>query len=239
MPTQYFPKYRAPKEGETTNRSDQPRAERGSAFRCSRLIPPMSSVPRFVAWRPPSPSFYATFFSGAETRECSRQQAVNLAGQTFLGPITRILAFWSGEVIRTLYKKILQLHRLLPLELKALGDQYVKDEFRRHKSIRLQEAQHFLQEWENYKMMLQQQANQHMQNTTDQPDFGAHLSEEKLNALRHEQTFPFVGQSSDRYRQQQPAAARLKRGEFSRRLNLGGIRAGNIIPASEERHGNS
>ncbi|XP_039197383.1 succinate dehydrogenase assembly factor 3, mitochondrial [Crotalus tigris] len=89
--------------------------------------------------------------------------------------------------VRTLYKKILQLHRLLPLELKALGDQYVKDEFRRHKSIRLQEAQHFLQEWENYKMMLQQQANQHMQNTTDQPDFGAHLSEEKLNALRHEQ----------------------------------------------------
>uniref|UniRef100_A0A8C5SKU5 Succinate dehydrogenase assembly factor 3 n=1 Tax=Laticauda laticaudata TaxID=8630 RepID=A0A8C5SKU5_LATLA len=50
--------------------------------------------------------------------------------------------------VRTLYKKILQLHRVLPLELKALGDQYVKDEFRRHKSISPQEAQHFLQEWE-------------------------------------------------------------------------------------------
>ncbi|XP_026531443.1 succinate dehydrogenase assembly factor 3, mitochondrial [Notechis scutatus] len=89
--------------------------------------------------------------------------------------------------VRTLYKKILQLHRVLPLELKALGDQYVKDEFRRHKSISLQEAQHFLQEWENYAMMLQQQANQHVQNTTDQPDFGAHLTKEKFNALRDEQ----------------------------------------------------
>ncbi|XP_034257693.1 succinate dehydrogenase assembly factor 3, mitochondrial [Pantherophis guttatus] len=89
--------------------------------------------------------------------------------------------------VRTLYKKILQLHRVLPLELKALGDQYVKDEFRRHKSISLQEARHFLQEWENYAMMLQQQANQHVQNTTDQPDFGAHLTKEKLNAFRDEQ----------------------------------------------------
>ncbi|XP_032092661.1 succinate dehydrogenase assembly factor 3, mitochondrial [Thamnophis elegans] len=89
--------------------------------------------------------------------------------------------------VRTLYKKILQLHQVLPLELKALGDQYVKDEFRRHKSISLQEAQHFLQEWENYAMMLQQQANQHEQNTTNQPDFGAHLTKEKLNALRDEQ----------------------------------------------------
>uniref|UniRef100_A0A2H6N064 Succinate dehydrogenase assembly factor 3 n=2 Tax=Micrurus TaxID=8634 RepID=A0A2H6N064_9SAUR len=95
--------------------------------------------------------------------------------------------------VRTLYKKILQIHRVLPLELKALGDQYVKDEFRRHKSISLQEAQHFLQEWENYAMILQQQANQHVQNTTDQPDFGAHLTKEKLNALRHEQ----VGQLNE------------------------------------------
>ncbi|ETE66037.1 Protein ACN9-like, mitochondrial, partial [Ophiophagus hannah] len=121
--------------------------------------------------------------------------------------------------VRTLYKKILLLHRVLPLELKALGDQYVKDEFRRHKSISLQEAQHFLQEWEakvmivkclgrqldhgekpglnlteqNYAKMLQQQANQHVQNTTDQPDFGAHLTKEKLNALRDEQ----VGQLAE------------------------------------------
>ncbi|KAF7252275.1 Succinate dehydrogenase assembly factor 3, mitochondrial [Varanus komodoensis] len=50
--------------------------------------------------------------------------------------------------VRTLYRKILQLHRALPLELKALGDQYMKDEFRRHKSVGPEEAQRFLQEWE-------------------------------------------------------------------------------------------
>ncbi|XP_060638197.2 succinate dehydrogenase assembly factor 3, mitochondrial [Anolis sagrei] len=89
--------------------------------------------------------------------------------------------------VRTLYKKILQLHRALPLELKALGDQYVKDEFRRHKSVRPEEAQKFLQEWENYAAMLWEQAGQHAQNSSGQPRFGFHLSEEKLHALRDEQ----------------------------------------------------
>ncbi|XP_052576763.1 succinate dehydrogenase assembly factor 3, mitochondrial isoform X1 [Peromyscus californicus insignis] len=50
--------------------------------------------------------------------------------------------------VRCLYKRILQLHRALPPDLKALGDQYVKDEFRRHKTVGSGEAQRFLQEWE-------------------------------------------------------------------------------------------
>ncbi|EGV99018.1 Protein ACN9-like, mitochondrial [Cricetulus griseus] len=50
--------------------------------------------------------------------------------------------------VRSLYKRILQLHRALPPDLKALGDQYVKDEFRRHKTVGSGEAQRFLQEWE-------------------------------------------------------------------------------------------
>lgn len=50
--------------------------------------------------------------------------------------------------VRGLYKRILQLHRALPPDLKALGDQYVKDEFRRHKAVGSGEAQRFLQEWE-------------------------------------------------------------------------------------------
>ncbi|OCT75705.1 hypothetical protein XELAEV_18030889mg [Xenopus laevis] len=32
-----------------------------------------------------------------------------------------------------LYKRILVLHHMLPLHFKALGDQYVKDQFRKHK----------------------------------------------------------------------------------------------------------
>ncbi|CAJ0964399.1 unnamed protein product [Ranitomeya imitator] len=51
--------------------------------------------------------------------------------------------------VRALYKKILLLHRTLPLHLKALGDQYVKDEFRRHKSAGQSEAKLFMKEWED------------------------------------------------------------------------------------------
>lgn len=50
--------------------------------------------------------------------------------------------------VRALYRRILLLHRSLPPDLKALGDQYVKDEFRRHKTVGSEEAQRFLQEWE-------------------------------------------------------------------------------------------
>lgn len=50
--------------------------------------------------------------------------------------------------VRTLYKRILVLHRFLPIELRVLGDQYVKDEFKRHKSAHVDQAQLFLDEWE-------------------------------------------------------------------------------------------
>lgn len=50
--------------------------------------------------------------------------------------------------IRALYKKILVLHRFMPLHLRALGDQYVKEEFRRHKSASPEQVQHFMKEWE-------------------------------------------------------------------------------------------
>uniref|UniRef100_A0A8C9UKE0 Succinate dehydrogenase assembly factor 3 n=1 Tax=Spermophilus dauricus TaxID=99837 RepID=A0A8C9UKE0_SPEDA len=45
--------------------------------------------------------------------------------------------------VHSLYRRILQLHRVLPPDLKSLGDQYVKDEFRRHKTIGSDEAQLF------------------------------------------------------------------------------------------------
>ena len=38
--------------------------------------------------------------------------------------------------VRILYKSILKLHRGLPTEMKELGDQYVRDEFRRHKTLK-------------------------------------------------------------------------------------------------------
>lgn len=50
--------------------------------------------------------------------------------------------------VRSLYKRILVLHRFLPIDLRALGDQYVKDEFRRHKTATPEEAEGFMDEWE-------------------------------------------------------------------------------------------
>nr|XP_010977941.1 succinate dehydrogenase assembly factor 3, mitochondrial [Camelus dromedarius] len=89
--------------------------------------------------------------------------------------------------VRALYRRILLLHRVLPPDLKALGDQYVKDEFRRHKTVRSDEAQRFLQEWEVYAAVLWQQANENRQNSTEKACFGTSLPEEKLNDFRDEQ----------------------------------------------------
>lgn len=49
--------------------------------------------------------------------------------------------------VRTLYKVILKLHRGLPNELKLMGDNYVKDEFRRNKVANVQETIVFMNEW--------------------------------------------------------------------------------------------
>ncbi|XP_004470799.1 succinate dehydrogenase assembly factor 3, mitochondrial [Dasypus novemcinctus] len=89
--------------------------------------------------------------------------------------------------VRTLYRRILLLHRVLPPDLKALGDQYVKDEFRRHKTVGSAEAQRFLKEWEAYSTILWQQVNDNRQNTNEKACFGTTLPAEKLDDFRDEQ----------------------------------------------------
>ncbi|XP_070225917.1 succinate dehydrogenase assembly factor 3, mitochondrial isoform X1 [Bos mutus] len=97
--------------------------------------------------------------------------------------------------VRALYRRILLLHRVLPPDLKDLGDRYVKDEFRRHKTAGSKEAERFLQEWElllfshtaAYAAVLWQQANESRQNSTEKACFGISLPEEKLNDFRDEQ----------------------------------------------------
>uniref|UniRef100_A0A2K6TP38 Succinate dehydrogenase assembly factor 3 n=1 Tax=Saimiri boliviensis boliviensis TaxID=39432 RepID=A0A2K6TP38_SAIBB len=80
------------------------------------------------------------------------------------------------------------INTVLPPDLKARGDQYVKDEFRRHKAVGSDEAQRFLQEWERvYATVLLQQANENRQNSTGKACFGIFLPEEKLNDFRDEQ----------------------------------------------------
>ncbi|XP_020799706.1 succinate dehydrogenase assembly factor 3, mitochondrial [Drosophila serrata] len=59
--------------------------------------------------------------------------------------------------VRLLYKTILRLHRGMPAELRALGDNYVRDEFRRHIKCNPMEAQFFMTEWARYASTITQQ----------------------------------------------------------------------------------
>lgn len=89
--------------------------------------------------------------------------------------------------VRSLYKKILVLHRFLPIDLRAIGDQYVKDEFRRHKSASPTEVKGFMTEWENYKDTLQTQVLELAGERLGPVKFGAHLSEGNLKDFQNEQ----------------------------------------------------
>ena len=52
------------------------------------------------------------------------------------------------QTVRKLYKTIFRLHRGLPLEMQALGDSYLREEFKRHKAVEdRQQRDVFLGEW--------------------------------------------------------------------------------------------
>ena len=51
------------------------------------------------------------------------------------------------QKVRLLYKSCLKLHRGLPLHLKAIGDTYVRDEFKRHIKADQQQVQLFMEAW--------------------------------------------------------------------------------------------
>ncbi|XP_073532575.1 succinate dehydrogenase assembly factor 3, mitochondrial [Phyllobates terribilis] len=89
--------------------------------------------------------------------------------------------------VRALYRKILLLHRTLPLHLKALGDQYVKDEFRRHKNVGQSEAKLFMKEWEGYAAMLWEQAKHGIQHSEATRSYGVPLTQDKLDCFNEEQ----------------------------------------------------
>ncbi|CAH2103666.1 unnamed protein product [Euphydryas editha] len=59
--------------------------------------------------------------------------------------------------VRMLYKLIFRVHRALPAELRILGDNYARDEFKRHKNCNPHEASIFLHEWTNYAINLAKQ----------------------------------------------------------------------------------
>ncbi|GAV08444.1 hypothetical protein RvY_18130 [Ramazzottius varieornatus] len=61
--------------------------------------------------------------------------------------------------VRKLYKAVLRLHRGLPTELKILGDKYVREEFRRHKTADRNSdyVRGFMIEWTDYAITLAKQ----------------------------------------------------------------------------------
>jgi len=68
--------------------------------------------------------------------------------QTCVSSTARVMASRTHvQRVRILYKTILRLHRGLPAEIQPLGNNYVRDEFRRHKKCVESEAIIFLHEW--------------------------------------------------------------------------------------------
>ncbi|XP_070996207.1 succinate dehydrogenase assembly factor 3, mitochondrial-like isoform X5 [Oncorhynchus clarkii lewisi] len=82
---------------------------------------------------------------------------------------------------------ILLLHRFLPIDLRALGDQYVKDEFRRNKTAAPEEVTIFMREWGNYRDTLQTQVLESARDRLKKVEFGAELSEGDLKLFQDEQ----------------------------------------------------
>nr|CAB3219754.1 protein ACN9 homolog, mitochondrial-like [Phallusia mammillata] len=62
--------------------------------------------------------------------------------------------------VRQLYKVILRLHEGLPIDLKTVGDQYVKSEFRAHKNCAPEFVPEFMSQWQTYAKTLQAQLQQ-------------------------------------------------------------------------------
>uniref|UniRef100_UPI00358E0668 succinate dehydrogenase assembly factor 3, mitochondrial isoform X2 n=1 Tax=Myxine glutinosa TaxID=7769 RepID=UPI00358E0668 len=85
--------------------------------------------------------------------------------------------------VRSLYRRLLHLHRTLPSDLRVLGDRYVGEEFRRHKSASGAQSEQFLLEWQAYADQLQQQVHTSPQESRRKRALGQHLDTEMLKSL--------------------------------------------------------
>ncbi|XP_071825272.1 succinate dehydrogenase assembly factor 3, mitochondrial-like isoform X2 [Apostichopus japonicus] len=90
----------------------------------------------------------------------------------------------QARSVRVLYRRILTLHRKLPLEMKALGDEYARAEFKLHKKVGQAEAANFVKEWTQYADMIDMQTKM---SDVSIEEIGSNLDETKLNDFREEQ----------------------------------------------------
>ena len=80
-----------------------------------------------------------------------------------------------------LFRTIMRAHKALPPVYRDLGDQYVRDEFRRHRTTKADFLQQFFAEWNAYLDALRAQAS------SDALALGAHLNDEQQRAFNADQ----------------------------------------------------
>ncbi len=88
---------------------------------------------------------------------------------------------------RRLYRHILRLHRYMPPALRALGDDYVKAEFGRHKTAEKQYLPAFFAEWQRYATVLSEQLIQKHEAKSPEATLGEKLDVERLEKFNGEQ----------------------------------------------------
>merc|ERR1711916_405331 len=97
-----------------------------------------------------------------------------------LGVIVKREGMAHRTRVLALYRNILRVHRrVLPQEMRILGDEYVPDEFKRHKTASATYVRSFLKEWHVYLRDLRKQARAR--------EFGKELDAETLVKLSPEQ----------------------------------------------------
>ncbi|KAK4885865.1 hypothetical protein RN001_002136 [Aquatica leii] len=89
------------------------------------------------------------------------------------------------QKVRKLYKAVLKLNNGLPMELKLLGNNYVRSEFKRHKKCNSAEADVFMREWCNYAVTLSEQLG--LRGPKTGKPLGSELKETDLENFRDEQ----------------------------------------------------
>ncbi|CAH4038606.1 succinate dehydrogenase assembly factor 3, mitochondrial [Pieris brassicae] len=87
--------------------------------------------------------------------------------------------------VRRLYKLIFRVHRALPPELRVLGNNYARDEFKRHKTCSTEEAKIFLNEWTDYAINIAKQTKP--LNQARNKDIGKYLDPNLLDYMTDEQ----------------------------------------------------
>ncbi|CAD0193995.1 unnamed protein product [Chrysodeixis includens] len=90
-----------------------------------------------------------------------------------------------GSRVRRLYKLIFRVHRALPPELRIMGDNYARDEFKRHKKCNPAEAKIFLTEWTDYAITLAKQTKPLQQ--VKKKKVGEYLDPQLLDHMSDEQ----------------------------------------------------